>query len=107
MANLKIDEFSKPKKPIKKKSKYPTLVNNLGFLNSLYCPRCGKHLFSYYDKELKPEENFGYHFVISSDVNFCSKCGLYLNLEEYKDKTQNGKSINDLNLSEENIKFED
>lgn len=94
-------------KPLIKKSKYPTLVNNLGFLNSLYCPRCGKHLFSYYDKDRKPEQNGGYIFTISNDVNFCSKCGLYINLEEYKDKTKHGKSINDLNLSDEDIKFVD
>ena len=96
------------KKPLIKKSEFPTLVNNLGFLNSLYCPRCGKHLFSYYDKELKPEQNAdGYIFKISNDVNFCSKCGLFLNLEKYKDKTINDKSINDLNLSDEEIKFDD
>ena len=97
----------KPKKPILKKSEYPTRVNNLGFLNSLYCPRCGKHLFSYYDKDRKPEQNCGYIFVIANDVNYCAKCGLFLNLDEYKDKTKNGKSINDLNLSDDKVKFDD
>lgn len=97
----------KRQKPIKKKSEYPTRVNNLGFLNSLYCPRCGKHLFSYYDKDRKPEENGGYICIIANDVNFCSKCGLFLNLDEYKDKTKNDKSINDLDLSDDKIKFDD
>lgn len=36
----------KPRKPKAQKSEYPTLQGQLGYLNSYYCPVCGKHLFS-------------------------------------------------------------
>lgn len=34
----------KAKKPKHQKSEYPTLPGQLGYLNSYYCPVCGKHL---------------------------------------------------------------
>ena len=40
----------KARKPKHQKSEYPTLPGQLGYLNSYYCPVCGKHLFSAYDK---------------------------------------------------------
>ena len=43
----------KPRKPKAQKSEYPTLPGQLGYLNSYYCPVCGKHLFSAYDKDLR------------------------------------------------------
>ena len=43
----------KPRKPKHQKSEYPTLPGQLGYLNSYYCPVCGKHLFSAYDKDMR------------------------------------------------------
>ena len=62
------------------RSKYPTIsTTNLGYLNSALCPKCGRHLFSYYDKDFPSP-----HWRIWRDVNYCSKCGQYLDLDKYK-----------------------
>lgn len=78
----------KPKKPKHKKSEYPTLPGQLGYLNSYYCPVCGKHLFSAYDKDMRKDWEDGYYFYISRDFNYCSKCGTLLDLEEWKRKEE-------------------
>lgn len=75
-------------KPKCVKGEYPTLTGNpqLGYLNSYYCPVCGKHLFSCYDADVLPEREDGYHFYISPDWNYCRKCGTRLDLAEWKRK---------------------
>lgn len=72
----------KAKKPKHQKSEYPTLPGQLGYLNSYYCPVCGKHLFSAYDKDLRKDREDGYYFHVSHDFNYCSKCGTLLDLDE-------------------------
>lgn len=81
-----------PKTPIKKKprlekSEHPTLTGTppLGHQNNFYCPTCGRHLFSFYDGDLLRED---YHFRISEDMNYCSKCGTLLDLDEWKEKPE-------------------
>lgn len=59
----------KPRKPKAQKSEYPTLPGQLGYLNSYYCPVCGKHLFSAYDKDLRKDREDGYYFHVSRDFN--------------------------------------
>ena len=83
-------------RPIVKKGDRPTLVENLGYLNSVYCPKCGKHLFSYYDKEIIPDRNDGYIFRIWHKWNYCSECGLFLNLDAWKDLNDTAEDINNL-----------
>lgn len=83
-------------KPILKKSKYPTKVGDLGYLNTLYCPRCGKRIFTYYDKDRDPDKNEGYKLCIWHEVNFCSHCGLWLDLDEWKDLNDTSVDINNL-----------
>lgn len=61
------------------RGKQPTLANNLGYLNSALCPKCGKILFSYYDRDFPSPE-----WRIWKDVNYCSKCGQHLDLDKYK-----------------------
>lgn len=80
----------KPRKPKHKKSEYPTLTGKpqLGYLNAYYCPVCGKHLFSAYDADLRKDREDGYYFYISRDLNYCSKCGTLLDLEEWKRKEE-------------------
>ena len=78
----------KPKKPKYKKSEYPTLPGQLGYLNSYYCPVCGKHLFSAYDKDMRKDREDGYYFYVSSNWNYCRKCGTLLDLEEWKRKEE-------------------
>lgn len=99
------------KRPIIKKSDLPTLVDNLGYLNSVYCPRCGKHLFSYYDKQVQPNRPDGYKFKIRHKCNFCSECGLRLDLDEWKDPNATGDDINNLytglKSKRDKIKFDD
>ena len=68
------------KRPIVLCSKYRTLPNNLGFLRSVFCPKCHKLLFAHYDKDLMP--NNGWR--LDEDWNYCSKCGQYLDLDIYK-----------------------
>lgn len=86
----------KPQDPIIKKSKHPTKVGNLGYLNSIYCPRCGRLIFSYYDKDRDPDKNEGYKFYIWHEINFCARCGLWLNLDEWKNPDDTSRDINDL-----------
>lgn len=75
----------KPKKPILQRSEYPTLPGGLGCLNSWYCPVCGKLLFSAYDKDLQRELNRdGFCFRVPNDFNYCSKCGTFLDLDEWE-----------------------
>ena len=74
----------KAKKPKHQKSEYPTLPGQLGYLNSYYCPVCGKHLFLAYDKDMKKDREDGYYFHVSNDFNYCSKCGQLLDLDEWK-----------------------
>ncbi|MBQ0067595.1 MAG: hypothetical protein KBS60_05395 [Phascolarctobacterium sp.] len=80
----------KPKKPKHKKSEYPTLTGKpqLGYLNSYYCPVCGKHLFSAYDADMRKDREDGYYFHVSNDFNYCSKCGTLLDLDEWKRKEE-------------------
>lgn len=76
--------MKKARRPKHHRSERPTLtgVPQLGYLNFFTCPVCGKHLFSYYDGDTKRED---YKFRISSDWNYCSKCGTLLDLDEWKD----------------------
>ena len=60
----------KARKPKHQKSEYPTLPGQLGYLNSYYCPVCGKHLFSAYDKDMKKDREDGYYFHVSNDFNY-------------------------------------
>lgn len=78
----------KARKPKHQKSEYPTLPGQLGYLNSYYCPVCGKHLFSAYDKDMKKDREDGYYFHVSNDFNYCSKCGQLLDLDEWKRKEE-------------------
>ena len=78
----------KARKPKHQKSEYPTLSGQLGYLNSYYCPVCGKHLFSAYDKDMKKDREDGYYFHVSNDFNYCSKCGQLLDLDEWKRKEE-------------------
>lgn len=52
-------------KPKQKRSDTPTLTGTppLGYLNSCYCPKCGRHLFSYYDADISPDRKDGYHKI--------------------------------------------
>lgn len=77
--------MEKARKPKCLKSNKPTLAGNppLMFLNSFFCPVCGKHLFSYYDGDLKRKD---YKFRISQDWNYCSKCGTLLDLDRWKEQ---------------------
>lgn len=96
-----------PVDPIVQKSKYPTLVENLGYLNSVYCPMCGKHLFSYYDKDFLPGRPDGYRFKIWHKWSFCSECGLHLNLDKWKDPNDTAEDINNLFFVSKSINSED
>ena len=80
----------KPRKPKHRKSEYPTLTGAppLGYLNSYYCPVCGRHLFSHYDADVMPNRKDGFMYRISSDWNYCSKCGTLLDLDEWKRKEE-------------------
>lgn len=80
----------KPRKPKHRKSEYPTLTGAppLGYLNSYYCPVCGRHLFSHYDADIMPNRKDGFMYRISSDWNYCSKCGTLLDLDEWKRKEE-------------------
>lgn len=75
----------KARKPKRMRSNKPTLSGNppLMYLNSFFCPVCGKHLFSFYDGDLKRKD---YKFQITPDWNYCSKCGTRLDLDEWKAK---------------------
>ena len=66
------------RKPIVQKGETPTLVGNLGYLNSVICPNCGKHLTAYYDADLNRT------WYIADDWNYCGRCGQHLDLDEYK-----------------------
>jgi hypothetical protein len=90
--------MKKARKPKRMKSEMPTLTGTppLGYLNSYYCPVCGKHLFSHYDADILPDRADGYKFRISADVNYCSKCGTFLDLDGWKGKpeeTREGEEI--------------
>lgn len=80
----------KARKPKHERSEYPTLTGTppLGYLNSYYCPVCGKHLFSRYDADLLPNRADGFKFRISADWNYCSKCGTLLDLDQWKEKPE-------------------
>lgn len=82
-------------KPIVRKGKEPTLVG-LGYLNSVFCPKCRKLLFAHYDKDLTP--NNGWR--LAEDWNYCSKCGQHLDLDVYK-------KLNELQNSDEDVNFDD
>lgn len=75
----------KARKPKRMRSNKPTLSGNppLMYLNSFFCPVCGRHLFSFYDGDLKRKD---YKFQIAPDWNYCSKCGTRLDLDEWKVK---------------------
>lgn len=90
----------KARKPKYQKSEYPTLPGQLGYLNSYYCPVCGKHLFSAYDKDMKKDREDGYYFHVSNDFNYCSKCGQLLDLDEWKRKEEPPEAA-------EELKFDD
>lgn len=72
-----------PRKPKRQKGRHPTLTGTppLGYLNSFHCPVCGYHLFSVYDGNLERPD---YHFRVSADWNYCSRCGQALDLGEFK-----------------------
>lgn len=88
--------IKEPADPIVKKGKYPTLVNNLGYLNTVYCPRCGRRMFSYYDKDILPDGPDAFRMKVSHTVNNCSRCGLHLNLDRWKDPNDIDEDPNNL-----------
>jgi C4-type Zn-finger protein len=71
-------------KPKLEKGKLPTVTGRprLGYLNSLYCPVCGKHLTSFYDGDNLPNRED--RFYISEEWNYCSKCGQKIDFSEYR-----------------------
>lgn len=74
-------------KPIIKRGKRPTIsvsVPPLGYLNSLYCPVCGKFFTSFYDADNLPNRSDGYRFSISKDWNYCLKCGQRIDFSDYQ-----------------------
>ena len=77
-------------KPILRKSKYPTLCDTpvLGYLNSLYCPICNRHLCSFYDADNLPNRTDGYRFNISKEWNYCAKCGQRIDFSDYQHEKQ-------------------
>lgn len=87
-------------KPKAQKSEYPTLPGQLGYLNSYYCPVCGKHLFSAYDKDLRKDREDGYYFHVSRDFNYCSKCGTLLDLDEWKREEEPAAAGEELTLED-------
>ena len=66
------------RKPIVQKGETPTLVGNLGYLNKVICPNCGKYLTAYYDADVNRT------WYIADDWNYCGRCGQHLDLDEYK-----------------------
>jgi len=52
-----------------------------GHLNIVECPQCGRHLFSYYDGDMVERPD---RFQIAEDLNYCSKCGILLDLDKWK-----------------------
>lgn len=90
----------KPRKPKAQESEYPTLPGQLGYLNSYYCPVCGKHLFSAYDKDLRKDREDGYYFHVSRDFNYCSKCGTLLDLDEWKREEEPAAAGEELTLED-------
>ena len=66
----------------------------------VYCPVCGKHLFSAYDKDMRKDREDGYYFYISRDFNYCSKCGTLLDLEEWKRKEEPATAEEELALED-------
>lgn len=92
-------EVKKAKKPKHNRSQRPTLTGEppLGYLNYFTCPVCGKHLFSYYDGDLKRAL---YVFEISAEWNYCSKCGTLLDLDEWKNKPDQESGEDELILEE-------
>ena len=85
------------RKPKHNKSECPTLTGNppLGYLNYFTCPECGMHLFSYYDGDISRPD---YRFKISDNWNYCSQCGVHLNLREWQH--QNDVNEDDLILED-------
>ena len=73
-------------KPKIKKSQHPTLTGKppLGHLISFHCPKCDKHILSAYESDMRTDRVDGYKWSISDDLNYCSKCGQLLDLEEYR-----------------------
>ena len=73
-------------KPRRVRGQQPTLTGQpqLGYLNSFYCPICGKHLFSCYDADIAPDRKDGFRFRVASDWHYCSKCGTMLDLAEWQ-----------------------
>lgn len=43
-------------------------------------------MFSCYDADIAPDRKDGFRYRISSDWNYCSKCGTLLDLDEWKRK---------------------
>lgn len=78
----------KPKRPVVKRGANFTLTGNppLGYLNSCSCPKCGRHLFSFFDGDVSEVRQSGNRFRVSEDWNYCSKCGTPLDLSEWKAK---------------------
>ena len=91
-------------KPRRKRSKQPTLTGQplLGYLNSYYCPICGKHLFSHYDADIAPDRKDGFRFRLAADWNYCCKCGTLLDLAEW----QQGEKQAVMDVAEKELKFE-
>nr|DAR75949.1 MAG TPA: MqsA [Caudoviricetes sp.] len=77
-------------KPKQKRSDAPTLTGTppMGYLNSCYCPKCGRHLFSYYDADVSSDRKDGYRFRIAGNWNYCSECGTLLDLDEWKERQE-------------------
>lgn len=76
----------KARKPKRQRGEYPTIAGNppLGYLIHFYCPKCGAHLFSAYEEDLRTDREDGYIFKVAKDWNYCSRCGTLLDLDEWK-----------------------
>lgn len=100
---------AKRPKIVKSKNKTLTGTPQLGYLNSVHCPVCNKHLFSFYDADVLPNREDGFQFSISEDWNYCSKCGAPLDLSEWKHETSKKKMLSHgiITGAETPVEFED
>ena len=64
----------------------------LGFLNNFSCPRCGDHLFSYYDGDM---QHANYKFRVRTEWNYCSVCGQPLDLDQWKEDPEDDLMLED------------
>lgn len=81
----------KARKPKYQKSECPTLPGQLGYLNSYYCPVCGKHLFSAYDKDMKKDREDGITSMCQMTSTIAANAGSCLTLTNGREKKNRRK----------------